>query len=134
MREDFPKISGKEKVEKRRELVPPREGKEQKGEHYRTRDTEIISEIKQLEEQITQEHETTRNKLKIENEKLERELHKYRTSIPLPVYGGLVVGVMFTLYGLLAAADLIYLLSGISIVLVTLAAVIESKVRENRIR
>lgn len=95
---------------------------------------ELIAEIRQISEKISDEHAKTREKLEKENRELRRELERYQQSVPLAVYSALLIGTIILLYSITVSKDLIHFIGGASIILISVTAVIESKYREGRKR
>lgn len=83
-----------------------------------------IEKLKQNQENIQD--------LKRKNRELEKQLQNYQYSVPLPVYGALIGGVILSIAGYEFANDIIYSTAGIFLILISLAAIVESKFRGNR--
>lgn len=96
-----------------------------------------LEEIKEGQSDIKEAGEDKREKLeKIQrqNKELKKQLERYKRSVPLPVYGALISGILISTFGYYFANDLIYFVGGISIVSVSLTAILESKLRGGRMQ
>lgn len=119
------------------ENIPLDERVEEFGRQERSKYTdlepEILERLENISGKISEEHEHTRRRLERENRQLRYQLEQYSTSVPLPAYGAIIAGVIFGLVGIFMS-DIIYISGGISILLVGLTAVFESKYRGKRIQ
>lgn len=94
-----------------------------------------LEDLKENQEKIKNERRKRKSyeELKKENRELKNKLDKYERSVPLPVYGALLSGLLISIFGYLFASDLIYFVGGICILLVAITAILESKLRGGRV-
>jgi len=84
---------------------------------------------------IKYEHKQTRDETADSGdiEELREQLERYQTSVPFSVYAGLAAGIIFIVYGLLGGPS-VFVIAGFGVIIVSLAAIYESKFRMGRIR
>lgn len=87
---------------------------------------EEINSVNELEAQLKAVQE--------ENQDLKSEIERYRRSVPLSVYAGFGLGILFIIYGLIFVGDVFFAIVGFGILLVSGTAVYESKIRFQRRR
>lgn len=67
-----------------------------------------------------------------EVESLKSELEQYQQSVPLPVYAVLLFGALFTIYSLFLMPSLVFLMTGVGLMIISIVAIIESKINRGR--
>lgn len=103
------------------------------NEKYESMRPEIIDRLEKLSGKITEEHNQTRERLEHENELLREKIKEYEKSVPFATYAGLFSGLLLIAAGLYIR-DLIFTVTGISVLAVAFSAIFESKYRGERVR